>query len=124
MQDVFAWVLHVHRPKSPRSDVQGHPCDVNGARHRRPQQLGRKMKPGRGRRDTSDGIGIHRLVPLPVLRVRRALDVRRERNLPETFDQLEWIALTFEVDYSPPVGGSSPRSGPGARRTRPPVGQA
>ncbi len=92
MHGVVAQSLDANRSKRANTDVQSHERSRNAPLLTAHQQLGCEMQPGRRGRDGSRPGRESRLVSLPIqARAEFAVDVRRQRDSAELFEQLDGV---------------------------------
>ena len=88
-------VFLLDRAEGPQTNMQRHVANAHAFGGNSLQQLLRKMQPRRRRGRTSKRSGIDRLIPLAVLQF--LLDIRWQRHLPESFENLQKNALIVKL---------------------------
>jgi len=100
MQNVIFDALRMYRLKCPQSDVQGNLCDLNASRANGVQNRRCEMQSGGGRGHRAALLGVDRLIPFTVGRLVVAVDIRRERHVPDSVERFVKISVLFKPDAS------------------------
>jgi hypothetical protein len=97
MQLMVLDALRAHGRERAGADVQRQERALDAARRERVEHGRIEVQPRGRRRDGARRAREHRLVPLAILLVGRASDVRRQRRMPMRFEERDDVAVELDL---------------------------